>query len=166
MTSMEAMRDELLQESKATRRLLERVPADKMGWKPHEKSMTLGQLATHVATLPGGISRMAQSDEFDVANAKPPQPKESVEEILAAFDAGVESAAGYLGGMNMDAAQVHWRMVMGGKEIFGMPRIAMLRSILLNHLYHHRGQLTVYLRLLDVPLPMVYGPSADENPFR
>lgn len=166
MTPMEAMRNELLQEAQATRRLLERIPSERLAWKPHEKSMTLGQLALHVATIPGDLSQMTQADEFDAANANfnPPAP-ESGSQIVAALERSIGIASNYLVALDGAKATLPWRLTLRGNEIFTMPRLALLRSLLLNHWYHHRGQLTVYLRLLDVPLPAVYGRTADENPF-
>jgi len=163
---MEPMLGEFQQEAATTKRVLERVPADKLAWKPHPKSMSLGQLAMHIATIPGGITKMAQSDQYEVnpANFNQPGPKD-LAEVLAALEAGVKEAQEYLGGVSDSAAMGHWRLTANGKEVMAMPRAAMLRTILLNHWYHHRGQLSVYLRLLEVPVPVIYGPSADENPF-
>jgi|SRR5581483_5887507 len=157
---------ELQQESATTRRVLERVPSEKLTWRPHDKSMTLGQLAMHVATIPAGITQLAQRDSFDTseANFAPPQPS-NAREILEAFDAGMKTANAYVSGLDGDAASKTWRLTAQGREIFAMPRAQLLRTIMLNHWYHHRGQLSVYLRLLDVPVPSIYGPSADENPF-
>jgi uncharacterized damage-inducible protein DinB len=128
--------------------------------------MTLGQLALHTASVPGGIAKMSQADEFDAsqANFNAPQPK-SLGEIFAAHDESVRAAEDCLKGLTEQSATATWRMKKGSKEIFAVPRVGLLRSIMLNHWYHHRGQLSVYLRLLDVPLPSIYGPSADENPF-
>jgi uncharacterized damage-inducible protein DinB len=163
---LEPMSGEIELEAATTRRVLERVPADKLTWKPHPRSMPLGQLAMHVATIPGGISRLAQVDEFEVnpANFAPPVPA-SAEEILAALDASVKTAQEYLAEVSESSAMGTWRAKANGKEVMSMPRVAMLRALMLNHWYHHRGQLSVYLRLLDVPVPVIYGPSADENPF-
>ena len=163
---LEPMNGEIEQEAATTRRVLERVPADKLTWKPHPKSMSLGQLAMHVATIPGGICRLAQVDEFEInpANFNPPVPK-NAEEILDALDASVLAAQEYLGGVTESSALGTWRAKANGKEVMAMPRVAMLRFIMLNHWYHHRGQLSVYLRLLEIPVPTIYGPSADENPF-
>jgi uncharacterized damage-inducible protein DinB len=163
---METMLGELQQEAATTKRVLQRVPADKLAWKPHPKSMSLGQLAMHVATIPGGISKLAQVDEFEVnpANFNQPVPKDAAE-ILAALEASVKTAEEYLGGVSESAALGNWRAMVNGKEVMAMPRAAMLRALMLNHWYHHRGQLSVYLRLLEVPVPTIYGPSADENPF-
>jgi uncharacterized damage-inducible protein DinB len=163
---LEPMNGEIEQEAATTRRVLERVPGDKLTWKPHPRSMTLGQLAMHVATLPAGICRIAQVDEFEVnpANFNPPLPKDS-EEILAALDTSVRTAQEYLGGVTESSAMGTWRAKVNGKPVMAMPRVTMLRSLMLNHWYHHRGQLSVYLRLLEIPVPTIYGPSADENPF-
>jgi len=157
---------ELQQESATTRRVLERVPSEKLPWRPHEKSMTLGQLAMHVATIPASITQLAQRDGFDAsqANFAPPQPS-NVREVLDAFDAGMKTANEYVSTLDGEAASKTWRLTSNGREVFAIPRAQLLRSIMLNHWYHHRGQLSVYLRLLDVPVPSIYGPSADENPF-
>jgi uncharacterized damage-inducible protein DinB len=156
---------ELEREAKTTRRVLERVPNDKLTWKPHVKSMTLRQLAQHVATIPGNISGMARLDHFDVEKFTEPPALESTAAILAAFDASVAQAKADLAATDDAAMMKNWSFNMGGQPIMPIPRIGVYRSVLLNHLYHHRGQLTVYLRLLDVPVPSIYGPSADENPF-
>jgi uncharacterized damage-inducible protein DinB len=163
---MEPMNGEIAQEAATTRRVLERVPSDKLAWKPHPKSMSLGQLAMHVATIPGGIAKLAQVDEFELnpANFDPPEAK-SKDEILAALDGSVQAAQDYLRGVSESDAAGTWRLVSQGKELMAMPRVGLLRSIMLNHWYHHRGQLSVYLRLLEVPVPVIYGRSADENPF-
>lgn len=156
---------ELDRECATTRKLLARVPDDKLSWAPHAKSMTLGKLAWHLAVLPGWIGASALTDGWDFASgSQPPAPATSAE-ILAAFDANVASAKVNLAGLDDDKAFGLWTLSANGKEIFSMPRIALVRSILLNHSIHHRGQLSVYLRLLDIPVPAVYGPSADDNPF-
>jgi len=156
---------ELELEAKTTRRVLERVPDDKLAWKPHAKSMTLRQLAQHVATIPGNISGMARLDSFDVEKFAEPPALESTAAIVAAFDASVAQAKADLAATDDAAMMKDWSFKMGGNPIMTVPRIGVFRTMLLNHLYHHRGQLTVYLRLLDVPVPSIYGPSADENPF-
>jgi uncharacterized damage-inducible protein DinB len=142
------------------------VPADKLTWKPHAKSMSLGQLAWHVATVPGGLAKISQMDSFDVTqgNFEPPSPK-SVDEILGAYEQSVAEAEQCLKATTEQRAQASWRLMKKDREIFRRPRVEILRSIMLNHWYHHRGQLSVYLRLLDVPLPVIYGRSADEDPF-
>jgi uncharacterized damage-inducible protein DinB len=163
---MEALLNELRQEAEPTKRLLERVPEDRLDWRPHPKSMTLGQLALHVATIPGNLSRLAQLEEFDASNADfEPPPPESKMAIATALKKSLDDAAEYLGALSPVQAEAPWRLTLRGNDVFAMPRAALLRSLMLNHWYHHRGQLTVYLRLLDVPLPVVYGRSADESPF-
>ena len=158
--------NEFREETAITQRLLERVPADKLAWKPHEKSMTLGQLAWHIATVPGGIARIAQLDSFDVSNGSfvPPQPG-SLQEILSAYEQSVPAAEKFLSELTDEQAGANWRLMKGDRELFHQPRINVVRSIMLNHWYHHRGQLSVYLRLLDVALPVIYGRSADTDPF-
>ncbi|HEU4387426.1 MAG TPA: DinB family protein [Blastocatellia bacterium] len=164
---IETMLNELRQEAAATRRVLEKVPEEQLKWRPHPKSMSLGQLALHVATIPGAIAKLAQLEEFDAsqANFEPPSPEKG-EEILAAFDVSVGAAEDYLQNLDDETAARRWRLTSKGNEVFTVPRSGMLRTIMLNHWYHHRGQLSVYLRLLEVPVPAVYGRSADENPFR
>jgi uncharacterized damage-inducible protein DinB len=163
---MEPILNEFREEAAITRRVLERVPADKLSWKPHQKSMSLGQLAFHVATIPGGIARIVQMEEFDPSgvNFNPPAP-ESLDEIHAIFEQNLRAAEDCLGGMSEQAALANWRLTIKGKPILSKPRVGALRSLMLNHLHHHRGQLSVYLRLLDVSVPVIYGRSADENPF-
>jgi uncharacterized damage-inducible protein DinB len=163
--ALEMMLEELRQEAATTRRVLERVPAEKLGWKPHPKSMSLGQLALHVAKIPGGVSRMAQLEEFDPSKrgAEPDSPKD-VQEILTTLEQSLQAAEECFNGMSDEKAMGMWRLVVGGKEVFRRPRIGVLRVMLLNHWYHHRGQLAVYLRMLDVPVPAIYGRSADEGP--
>jgi uncharacterized damage-inducible protein DinB len=163
--TLEPMLGELRQEGATTRRVLERVPADKLTWKPHAKSMSLGQLAMHVAKIPGEISNMAKLDEFEASGGFNPVAATNVQELLTALDASLKAAEEYLAGASDSQVMANWRLTMKGKEILNIPRIALLRTIMLNHWYHHRGQLSVYLRLLDVPVPSIYGPSADENPF-
>ena len=166
MNIVQSYIQELQEEAKTTKRLLSAVPEDKLSWRPHEKSMTLGQLAMHVAGLPGNLSRIASGDGMDVKNARntPPQPT-SREEILNAFETSIGNALNTLQSWDESKATGIWRFTNGDKEIFALPRTNVIRTMLLNHFYHHRGQLTVYLRLLDVILPVTYGRSADTNPF-
>jgi uncharacterized damage-inducible protein DinB len=164
MTLIDGLLDELEQEARTTRRVLERIPEGQLSWKPHPKSMSLGQLALHVATVPGNVAELAALDV-----APPPgfvQPEAATAaELLPALDESVAKARRALGGFDDARMTSTWRMQTGGKDIIAMPRIAVVRAIMLNHWYHHRGQLLVYLRLLDQPVPSVYGPTADENPF-
>lgn len=157
---------ELDAETSATRRVLERIPGDRLAWRPHQKSMSLGQLSQHVAAIPGNIARMAQLDGFDVATRTVEYPSaESAAAVLATHDASIDAARAFLTGLDETSATAVWRLTFGDREIFAVPRLTMLRSMLFNHWIHHRGELVVYLRLLDVPVPVVYGRSADENPF-
>ena len=128
--------------------------------------MSLGQLALHVASIPGNLVGLAQLEEFDAshANFEPPEPRD-LAEILAALEASVKITEDYLASLNDETAAANWRLTLRGTEVFSVPRTGLLRSIMLNHWYHHRGQLSVYLRLLDVPVPVIYGRNADENPF-
>lgn len=157
---------ELDQEAATTRRVLERVPNDKLGWKPHAKSMSLGQLALHVAATPGAVANFLMKDDLDIAGVSFDQPAAtSAAELLPALDESIKAAKEVLTGLDDQRAMATWKLTRGGKEVFAAPRIVVARTIMLNHWYHHRGQLSVYLRLLDIPVPSIYGPSADENPF-
>ena len=156
---------ELEQEAQATRRVLERVPQEHLSWKPHAKSMSLGQLALHVATIPGGVASILASDVL----AEPPRfiqaEAATSAELLPALEQSLGQARSVLGGLDDAAMARTWRLMSGDQELLALPRGAAFRSIMLNHWYHHRGQLLVYLRMHNVPLPSVYGPTADENPF-
>ena len=158
-----AMLPEFDQEMGVTRRLLERLPAGKSDWKPHEKSMTLGQLAGHVAQLPNFIRIAAETSEFDLATGGlQPFIATSAEETVTAFDRNIASARAALEGISDEAMLEPWALLRHGRELFKMPRAAVLRGIAMNHIIHHRGQLSVYLRLTGAPVPSIYGPSADE----
>lgn len=147
-----------------TRRFLERLPEDKLTWKPHEKSMTAGQLAFHLATVPAGIVRFVQNNPAQAPeNFTFPQPA-SLDEILKAHDEGVATVRQLLPKFDDAAMTETWRMMAGDKQITAVPRVGFLRNIMLNHWYQHRGQFCVYLRLLNVPVPASWGPSADEPP--
>ncbi|HRC88007.1 MAG TPA: DinB family protein [Thermoanaerobaculia bacterium] len=164
MRAIDPILMELDQEGQTTRRVLERVPEDKLGWRPHAKSMTLGQLAFHVATTPGNVAEIASKESYEFQGFTQPEPA-SKAELLKAFEDSLAQAKSVLGGLSDEQAMATWTATKEGAVLMSLPRIGLLRAIQLNHWYHHRGQLTVYLRLLDVPLPSVYGPSADENPF-
>lgn len=155
------------QEMAATRTTLERVPFAKADWAPHEKSMTLGRLASHIAEMPGWGAGVLTTEEYDMnpaeGEAYTAPEMNSVDDLLAAFDAGVASAEAALPGMSDEALAVHWSLKSGGKEVMGAPRGNFFRDVITSHLIHHRAQLGVYLRLLDVPVPGPYGPSADEH---
>lgn len=163
---LEPVLAEYQEEVAVTRRILERVPEDKLMWAPHGKSMTLGQLAWHIASIPGRTSALAAGDGVDLsqANFVPPQPKDQ-QEVMDTFEAGVREGEARLAAMTDEAALQSWTLRVGEREVFTKPRWTIVRSVMLNHWYHHRGQLSVYLRLLNVPVPVVYGRSADENPF-
>jgi uncharacterized damage-inducible protein DinB len=147
-----------------TRRFLERLPADKLTWKPHEKSMTAGQLAYHLATVPAGILQLVANnpvqtrDRFDY-----PQPA-SREEILKAFDESITTVRSLLPAYDDTAMKETWRLVAGDREVFSQPRGEFVRDVMLSHWYQHRGQFSVYLRILNVAVPASWGPSADEPP--
>lgn len=154
---------ELAHEAATTRRLLDRVPGQHLAWKPHEKSMTLGRLATHIAEIPGWVGSIVEKDEFDVgASGYVPVTVGSVAELLAMFDRNVASATETLKRQSNDRLLAKWQLKKKGQLLLEMPRLGMIRSLLMNHLIHHRGQLSVYLRLQNVPLPSIYGPTADE----
>jgi uncharacterized damage-inducible protein DinB len=165
MALIDGMLQELEQEALTTRRVLERVPDSQLSWRPHPKARTLGELALHVAMVPGAVAELVasqstvQAPQFD-----DPRPN-SAAELIPALDESIAKAKKVLSGMDDATLMSTWRMMKGERELMAIPRVAMLRSIMLNHWYHHRGQLSVYLRELDVPIPSIYGPSADENPF-
>ena len=159
-----ALLAELKHEASNTRKMIERAPTDKLSWQPHEKSMKLGRLATHLAELPGWIKRVMQADEFDIATSVfNPEGKENTEAILQVFDEKLGEAVSALECASDDNLEALWTLRRGEQIMFQLPRKVCLRNIAFNHLYHHRGQLSVYLRLLDVPVPGIYGPSADET---
>jgi uncharacterized damage-inducible protein DinB len=165
MALIDGMLQELEQEAQTTRRVLERVPHNQLAWRPHEKARTLGELAMHVAIVPGGVAELAASPSpAQVPNFTDPVLK-SASELIPALDQSIAKARKALGGLDDAALMSTWRLMAGERELFAIPRMALLRSIMLNHWYHHRGQLSVYLRALGVPIPSIYGPSADENPF-
>ena len=164
MRISEGLLQELDQEAQTTRRLLARVPQEHLEWRPHQKAMTLGQLAMHVATIPGGVAEFARESGKQVPNF--PQPTvEQVGQLLPLLDESVSNAHAILGRMSDADMQATWQLMHGDQTILAMPRMAFLRSIMLNHWYHHRGQLSTYLRHLGVALPSIYGPTADESPF-
>ena len=166
MRLSETLLPELDQEMATTRRLLERVPDDHTGWKPHDKSMSLGRLATHVAELPGFVATILGSEELDIAarmaGGYTPKTLNSHQEMLDEFDANVGKAHAAIEGADNEALLQPWTFRRGEHVIFTLPRMAALRAIFFSHIIHHRGQLSVYLRLNDVPVPAIYGPSADE----
>ncbi len=155
---------ELENEAKTARACLERVPADKFDWKPHEKSMTFGRLASHVAEMFGWTKETLTQDVLDFAagDFTPFEPKSS-EELLKFFDDHIATAKDVLSKATDDTFMTPWTMRNGEQVYFTMPKVAVMRTFVMNHIVHHRGQLSVYLRLNDIPVPSIYGPSADEG---
>lgn len=165
MSIAAAMLAEFEQEAKTTRKFLEQLPEDKLLWKPHDKSMTAGQLAYHIATAPAGIVKMAEMDSVDMPDFDRPNPQpESRQQILDALDASISTVRDVLPNLSDEQMHATWRMTREGTELLSLPRAAVYRSILLNHWYHHRGQFGVYLRLVGAKVPSSYGPSGDELP--
>jgi uncharacterized damage-inducible protein DinB len=161
----ESLIAELKQEAISTRKMLELVPLEKSDWKPHEKSMSIGRLTSHVAELPTWISYTADQDELDFKKIdyKPFVP-ESNSDLLSFFDKNVKNAVKSLENCSNEDMRKNWTLRSGEQIYFTMPRVSVMRSMNMNHLVHHRGQLSVYLRLLNIALPGVYGPTAD-NPM-
>jgi uncharacterized damage-inducible protein DinB len=164
MSMMAAVLQEFDNEAKTTRRVLERVPNDKLAWKPHPKSMSLGVLALHVAGSPAVICGWAAEGETHFKGEPPPTPA-STEEILVAHNRSVKTSKEILSSLGDEGLNTVWTGKAGGQTIMTMAKAALVRTLVMNHLIHHRGQLSVYLRLLDVAVPPIYGPSADESPF-
>ena len=164
MSMTAALLQEFDSEATTTRRVLERVPNDKLAWKPHPKSMSLGVLALHVAGSPAAICGWAAQDETDFKGEPKPAPA-STDEILAAHDQSVTTSKEILGRLGDEGLKKMWSGKAGGNTLMTMPKAALVRTLAMNHWIHHRGQLSVYLRLLDVAVPSIYGPSADESPF-
>lgn len=161
--------DQLLAEFRAeastTRKFLERLPEDKLSWQPHPKSMSAGQLALHIAASPTGIIQMALKDEFLLSDI--PQSRDQpadLRQVMDAFEQSIAAVEEHLPKISDERMQAPWRLVDNGKELMAMPRAVMLRTILFNHIYHHRGQFGVYLRLVGAKVPSAYGPSGDEMP--
>jgi uncharacterized damage-inducible protein DinB len=155
---------EIDQEAQTTKRVLERIPENKLSWKPHPKAFSLGQLALHIAAAPGNLAAAIAQDSVEVPNFAQAEAK-SRQEVLDTFSKSNETVKGTLKKMDDAKLMSMWSLTKNGKVLMSVPRVGFIRSILLNHMYHHRGQLSVYLRILDVPVPSIYGPSADENPF-
>lgn len=155
-------------EMKNTRRTLERVPDEKFTWKPHDKSFPMGALAAHLANLPSWGSLALTADSFDVApegkQMKTPELN-STKEVLATFDENAAATRAVIEAASDDELVKPWTLQSNGNAIMTLPKIGVLRNFVLNHMIHHRAQLGVYLRLNDIPVPSIYGPSADENPF-
>lgn len=164
MTQTDTLITELKQEAESTRRVLERVPEDRLAWKPHPKSMSLGQLALHVAQTPGGVAELLAGPTGEAPDFSNRPEATSRAELLSSLDESITNATSKLSSWGNEGLAVEWRLTRGEETLLAMPRVEMARAIMFNHWYHHRGQLTVYLRLLDVPVPAIYGDSADEAP--
>lgn len=165
MSLAESMLAEFEEQAPVTRRFLERLPEDRLTWKPHEKSMSAGQLALHIARAPGGSVRFVQQNPAQAPNFNNVPEPSSLQEILGVFEESIAAVRSLLPQFSDAAMQETWRMVQGERELLTIPRAQFLRDIMLNHCYQHRGQFSVYLRLLNVAVPASWGPSADEPPI-
>lgn len=155
---------ELKQEAISTRKMLERIPADFFSWKPHDKSTEIGNLAHHIARLPSFVKPVLTTEEFDIAaSGYQPPVLTSTEELVNFFDSALTEAVENLNAVSDEDLMPTWKLRSGDHTIFEMPRAGVIRALVLSHLIHHRGQLSVYLRLKDIPVPSIYGPSADEQ---
>jgi uncharacterized damage-inducible protein DinB len=161
MTTSETLLRQFDPEMVSTRKILECVPGDRFAWKPHEKSMTLGRLASHVAEMPQWAFMTVNLDKLDLAPDSKGFLASSEAELMEAFDNNVSGAREAIAGASEEHLEKNWSLLFQGAQILSMPRIYILRNTVISHLIHHRGQLSVYLRLLDVPIPGMYGPSAD-----
>ena len=163
MALADALLPEFDREISITRRLLERVPDDRLSWKPHPKSMSLGGLATHLSNLPWWGEMTLTQSEFDTAANGRQADATSRSQILETFDRNASATRAALSGKSDAEFMAPWALKNGSQTIFSMPKAVVWRSFVLSHLVHHRGQMSVYLRLLDLPVPSIYGPSADEG---
>jgi uncharacterized damage-inducible protein DinB len=167
MPVKDALLPEFDQEMANTRKVLDRCPEDKYGWKPHTKSFSMASLATHIANMVGWTVDTMAKDTFDISPpGEPPYKEEPVatrKELLERLDKNIANARAAIDSATDDRFMAPWSLLAGGQTIFTMPRIACIRGMIMNHIIHHRAQLTVYLRLNDVPVPALYGPSADEQ---
>ena len=157
--------NEMDREAEITNRLFDIIPNDKLDWRPHAKAKSLGELAMHLAVLPGNVAALAVEDVHEFTGIPKDQQATSREQIQAVFDESLERAKDIVRSTDDENAMMEMQLVVNGKTVFAAPRVGFWRTVLLNHNYHHRGQLATYLRILDVPLPSVYGPSADTDPF-
>lgn len=169
MGMSQALLPEFDYEMANTRKTLERIPDDKFGYKPHEKSFAMGALATHISHIPTWAAMTIKTESLDIAPpGEPPMKMEEAhnnKELIALFDKNVGEARAALEGVSDEHLMKPWTLLSGGKEVLTQPRIALLRGFVMSHIIHHRAQLTVYLRLNNIPVPSLYGPSADEGGF-
>jgi len=163
MAIKDALLPEFDREMAIARRVIERVPAEKFDYKPHDKSMTMGRLASHIAEMPTWATTGILRDSLDLAGGYTPLEPKSTAALLESFDKNVGGAHNAIAGVNDETLMKSWSLKRGDVTLMTMPKIAVVRSFVLNHVIHHRGQLSVYLRLNDIPVPSIYGPSADEG---
>jgi uncharacterized damage-inducible protein DinB len=163
MSISQGLLPEFDHEMATTRKVIERIPEDKYSWKPHEKSMTMGRLASHVAEMPSWATIGIKQDSLDMNGDRKPFLAESTKQLLEMFDTNVAGAREAIAGADDETYLKIWSLTSGGKTLLSMPKIAVVRSFMMNHIIHHRGQLSVYLRENNVPVPSIYGPSADEG---
>ena len=161
----DAILAEIDQEGETTRRLFNVIPDDKLGWRPHPKARSLGELAMHVAMIAGSVAELAELDTKEAGSFPEDPEATSREQLLEIFEKSLQKGKDIVASTDDTRAMAEWKLTKDGQTLLAMPRAAFWRSILLNHYYHHRGQLSAYLRELDVALPSIYGPSADTNPF-
>jgi len=165
MAIIDSILAEIDYELPTTLRVLERVPQHNLDWTPHPKSMPIGKLAWHIAVIPARVQMMLREGEFDLSTAGPTEMPAQMGAIAAGLRRHMDDLRAYLTSIGDAALKEPFTMRVGPKVVNKVPKMAMVRGILLNHTYHHRGQLALYLRLLDIPVPAIYGTSADENPF-
>ena len=162
MPIINAILPELDIEAKTTVRVLERVPSDRLDFTPHPKSSTLGKLAWHIASIPATVQRLLRAGTFDLSQARPAPIPSDTNAIVEEFRRNTADTRAYLETLTDENLREPFTMIRGGQTVMTIPKIGVVRTILMNHTYHHRGQLAVYLRLLDVPVPVIYGTTADE----
>ena len=163
MTISQLLLPEFDQEMASTRKMLVCVPDDKFSWKPHDKSMPLGRLASHVAEMPGWVIPTMQQDKLEISPGEKPFSAENTAALLQRFDENVAAARPLIEGVDDEVMAKEWSLIYGGHKVFSAPKSGVLRGMIMNHMVHHRGQVSVYLRLLDIAIPGMYGPSADEK---
>ncbi|MFQ5561641.1 MAG: DinB family protein [Nitrospinota bacterium] len=165
MRIVDSLLIEFEREAETTKRFLSQVPTEKLSWKPTEKSLSLGQIAFHIATIPKITATVASAETFEVPKFDTFPTVESADELLPMLEKSVSEAKEILNRFENEEIMKLWILTKGGNEIASMPRVAVIRSVMLNHWYHHRGQLSIYLRMLGCFVPASYGPSADEDPY-